>query len=283
MDGTGLEYLGIVGAEEHRLAFSSERQSAERIRSVFVAISRARLDHARHATRPCRYAYSSHAYADAMATRWAQASDKNGVLELLAASAAAEGVRLSQRSMDATWDAALCAEPRVRFVVAIAEDRLVVGLMSLQRLFSTYGGAPSVEIQDVYVRPSMRRRGFARELLAFADDYARSIGACTCQLSVRDDNSVAMRAYRASGFTEIPYRVFSKSVVLAVERPLGGASSIESHSTGPAPTTLLTDRGLERRTTRRGACLFIPLVLHVNVHELDDGSRATPRAAPLWD
>mgnify|MGYP001255157464 CR=1 FL=1 len=65
--------------------------------------------------------------------------------------------------------------------------------------FSTFLGRPGLYIEDLYVRPSVRRRGVGRRLLARLAALARERGCGRMEWSVLTWNEPAIRFYRSIG------------------------------------------------------------------------------------
>lgn len=80
------------------------------------------------------------------------------------------------------------------------EDEIVVGNLTLIP-FSTRGRRYYL-IANVATHPGYRRRGIARKLTLTALDYARTHGATSAWLHVRDDNPIAIALYETLGFQE---------------------------------------------------------------------------------
>lgn len=57
-----------------------------------------------------------------------------------------------------------------------------------------------LEIEEICVDESQRRKGIASELLAFSKDYARERGFRRIELNMWEFNADALRFYEASGF-----------------------------------------------------------------------------------
>lgn len=80
------------------------------------------------------------------------------------------------------------------------EDQMVIGNLTLIP-FSTKGRKYYL-IANVATHPGYRRRGIARNLTLTALDYARTHGATSAWLHVRDDNPIAIKLYETLGFEE---------------------------------------------------------------------------------
>ncbi|MEM9352028.1 MAG: GNAT family N-acetyltransferase [Planctomycetota bacterium] len=78
-----------------------------------------------------------------------------------------------------------------------------VGLANCFWGYSTFRGAPLVNIHDLAVTAGSRGKGVGRALLSHVADYARGEGCCGVTLEVRRDNTRAMGLYRSLGFRGI--------------------------------------------------------------------------------
>lgn len=63
-----------------------------------------------------------------------------------------------------------------------------------------------IHINNLAVRPGLRRRGFARMLLARVLDDAATLGAPNATLEVRRSNEAARRLYEQAGFRLVAVR-----------------------------------------------------------------------------
>ena len=88
--------------------------------------------------------------------------------------------------------------------LAFAGDE-AVGLINCFEGFSTFAAQPLLNVHDIAVLPTHRRRGIARALLAAAEDAARRQGCCKLTLEVLSSNHAAMAAYVQQGFA--PYEL----------------------------------------------------------------------------
>ena len=71
----------------------------------------------------------------------------------------------------------------------------IVGMFGLERLDPT-----SAELRRMYVDPAARRRGVARQMLAFAEDFARRERCAVMLLSTSELQSAAISLYRNTGY-----------------------------------------------------------------------------------
>jgi ribosomal protein S18 acetylase RimI-like enzyme len=81
-------------------------------------------------------------------------------------------------------------------------DANPLGVAVCFRTYSTFRGAPLINVHDLCVSPAARDRGVGRALLRAIEDYAVSAGCSKLTLEVRLDNSRARHLYRSVGFRE---------------------------------------------------------------------------------
>jgi len=84
---------------------------------------------------------------------------------------------------------------RELFLVGVAGDRIAATVMA------GYEGHRGW-INYLAVDPDRRRQGFARALMAAAEERLRALGCAKINLQIRQDNSEAISFYRRIGFAE---------------------------------------------------------------------------------
>ena len=100
---------------------------------------------------------------------------------------------------EADIHAALFAERPAAETVIGRLDGETVGFALFFSNFSTFLGRPGIYLEDLYVRPAFRGRGFGRRLLAHLARLARRRGGGRVEWSVLDWNAPAIAAYRRAG------------------------------------------------------------------------------------
>jgi len=86
-------------------------------------------------------------------------------------------------------------------VIFIAhEGSAAIGFTQLYPLFSSLTLARTFVLYDLFVAPSARRSGAARQLLRAAADYGRAVGAGALELSTAIDNEAAQHLYESEGW-----------------------------------------------------------------------------------
>lgn len=96
---------------------------------------------------------------------------------------------------------ALAARPFIFSVLAF-DDATPVGLVNAIEGFSTFACRPLVNVHDVVVAPSHRRRGIAARMFEQVEALARERGACKLTLEVLQGNTPARNVYQRLGFTD---------------------------------------------------------------------------------
>jgi ribosomal protein S18 acetylase RimI-like enzyme len=100
------------------------------------------------------------------------------------------------------------AQPAGQFSVAVyflawtdsASGRKAVGFMHLIPSTNTLAMRPIWFLEDLYVDPSVRRKGIATSFLRYAEEFARSTGAERLTLATAHDNLAAQGLYRKLGY-----------------------------------------------------------------------------------
>lgn len=72
--------------------------------------------------------------------------------------------------------------------------------------FSTFAARALLNVHDLAVLPAHRGRGVARQLLAAAEEKARTSGCCKLTLEVQENNHRARRLYARAGFAQHLYQ-----------------------------------------------------------------------------
>jgi ribosomal-protein-alanine N-acetyltransferase len=131
---------------------------------------------------------------------------------------------IERRSFATPW-----TEENFRHEIAenpVAVNRVLRADGVLVGYASAYVVAGELQINDVAVAPSARRRGYGGRLLDDLVAIAASRGATVASLEVRPSNAAARALYAGRGFIEVGrrpgYYPESGEDALVMERPLGG-------------------------------------------------------------
>jgi ribosomal protein S18 acetylase RimI-like enzyme len=75
------------------------------------------------------------------------------------------------------------------------------GLLICLEGFSTFACKPLLNIHDLVIAPSHRRKGLAKLLLRKAEEIALSLDCCKLTLEVLEGNHAAQSVYKSFGFS----------------------------------------------------------------------------------
>ena len=96
-------------------------------------------------------------------------------------------------------------EPPVRVEVVVAREvGRTVGFALFFHNFSTFLGQPGLYLEDLFVRPAWRRKGYGRALLVHLARLAQARGCGRFEWSVLDWNEPAIRFYESLGASVLP-------------------------------------------------------------------------------
>ncbi len=143
--------------------------------------------------------------------RPAQPEDSAAILALIRRLAAFEGATDGIALTEQVIRRDAFGEQR-RFEVLLAERRGVVcGVVVLLTSYSSWHGAPTLVIHDLYVDADARGGGTGRALLIAAAQLALRRGCCRVDVNVVACNDAARRFYEGLGFAPLrdwlPYRL----------------------------------------------------------------------------
>ena len=134
-----------------------------------------------------------------LSIRIATSSDREALVELLAAQFRGHGIKLASGSLERAVEGMLVEASRGRILAADVGGRLA-GVAVLSFIWALEHGGQSAWLDELYVIPQMRRRGIGRALLRQAIDEAVRQGCAALDLEVERSQRKAERLYRSEGF-----------------------------------------------------------------------------------
>lgn len=138
---------------------------------------------------------------DGLALRHAVRHDAAQVLEFVRALAVYEKLEHEvSASVEDIENSLFGARAYAEVVIAEHAGR-AVGFVLYFPNYSTFLGKPGIHIEDLFVLPEMRGRGFGRTLLAYIAHLAEQRGWGRVEWSVLDWNQPAINFYRSIGAT----------------------------------------------------------------------------------
>ena len=87
-------------------------------------------------------------------------------------------------------------------VLLLKYGNKIVGTATCFKNYSTFKAAPFINVHDLIISQSYRRKGLARKLLSGIINMAKEANCCKVNLEVRSDNEAAMALYQSIGFGE---------------------------------------------------------------------------------
>ena len=103
----------------------------------------------------------------------------------------------------------LFGNPRFAEVVLALEGGAAAGFALFFHNYSTFLGRPGIYLEDLFVKPQMRGRGYGKALLAHLAKLARERGCGRLEWAVLDWNAPAIDFYKSLGATMLDdWRIF---------------------------------------------------------------------------
>lgn len=130
------------------------------------------------------------------------------VLQMMAVFYASPAVATngSAEIFEADIDTCLSDSPYLEGYVFAGGDALL-GYGMIAKSFSTEYGCPCIWIEDIYLKPEHRGKGYGSRFFAFLEEkYPGHL----FRLEVEEDNLPALHTYRKNGFTAMPYTEMKK-------------------------------------------------------------------------
>lgn len=135
-----------------------------------------------------------------MAVRQAVEADLDAIIALVHALAEYErepdAVRLERERLRAHL---FGPRPFAEVLMAATESGETAGFALFFHNYSTWEGRPGIWLEDLFVQPALRGRGYGRELLAAIARIAVARGCARFEWSVLDWNEPSIGFYRALG------------------------------------------------------------------------------------
>ena len=133
------------------------------------------------------------------AIRPATAADVPIILELIRALATYERAPNDVTATEDGLSKVLFGEKPAAEVLLAFEDETAVGFAVFFHNFSTWLGRPGLYLEDLFVRPEDRGKGYGRALLIHLAKIARDRGCGRMEWAVLDWNDAAIQFYRKLG------------------------------------------------------------------------------------
>jgi GNAT superfamily N-acetyltransferase len=131
--------------------------------------------------------------------RSARVEDVPTILELISDLATYERAPTEVRATEERLVDVLFGEKPAAEVLLAFENQTPIGFAVFFHNFSTWLGQPGLYLEDLFVKPEARGKGFGRALLVDLAKIARDRGCGRMEWAVLDWNEPAIKFYRSLG------------------------------------------------------------------------------------
>lgn len=124
----------------------------------------------------------------------------------------AEGVKKDSERVRQGISTALNDDSIALYWVLEKKSIGVIGSVSMVKEWSDWNSGYYWWIQNMYLLPEFRGKGFMERLIQKLKDAARNEGALELRLYVHKNNAQAISAYQKVGFFDADYRIMTMSL-----------------------------------------------------------------------
>lgn len=124
----------------------------------------------------------------------------------------AEGVKKDSERVRQGISTALNDDSIALYWVLAKKSIGVIGSVSIVKEWSDWNSGYYWWIQNMYLLPEFRGKGFMERLIQELKDAARNEGALELRLYVHKNNAQAISAYQKVGFFDADYRIMTMSL-----------------------------------------------------------------------
>jgi len=149
-----------------------------------------------------------------MDIRLATPADRDAAVALLVAQMREHDIPTPAARIAAAFDYLVADAARGAILLAW-EDRRAIGVAGLSYIFPLELGERTAWLEELYVEPSFRQRGFGTALLKAALDRAEADGAVAVDLEIISGHERVERLYARFGFQRLPRAHWTRSVLNA--------------------------------------------------------------------
>jgi GNAT superfamily N-acetyltransferase len=166
-------------------------------------------------------------HSSAFSIRPATEDDVPTVLQFIRELAEYEKLSHEVTATEEQLRAELFGEARRAEILLPCANGIVVGFALFFHNFSTFLGKPGLYVEDLFIRPAFRGKGYARALMIQLARIARERGCGRFEWAVLDWNEPATEFYRSLGASSMSewtiQRVTGSELEALADRPLFGA------------------------------------------------------------
>lgn len=129
----------------------------------------------------------------------ARPSDRDAILQLLAAQLAEHDIPLASSSLSNAVDG-FFAEPRRGRILVARNDQIVIGVAVLSYTWTLERGGQTCWLDELYVQPQWRTHGLGTALVRKAIEITTKDGCIAMELEVESSHERAANLYKREGF-----------------------------------------------------------------------------------
>lgn len=100
--------------------------------------------------------------------------------------------------------------PDLITLMMFEEDGKPVGFANLMTIFSVWSHGKALILDDLYLRPEKRGKGYGKQALAFVEEFAKRAGCKRLQFQSEITNPDAMEFYMAIGYKPTDMKFYVK-------------------------------------------------------------------------
>lgn len=91
-------------------------------------------------------------------------------------------------------------------ILVCENEGTIIGKMDVMQ--KKRAGREFLYLERVYIHPDFRRRGIAKQFLAYAEEECKKRGLGFVELAVREENVPARKLYEGTGFKELGKKIY---------------------------------------------------------------------------
>lgn len=108
-----------------------------------------------------------------------------------------------------TFSRALESEELITLLI-FEEDGKPVGFANLMTIFSIWAHGKAIILDDLYIVPEARKKGYGKQALQYIEEYAKENGCKRLQFQSEITNPDAMKFYTAIGYMPSDMKFYVK-------------------------------------------------------------------------
>lgn len=108
-----------------------------------------------------------------------------------------------------TFTEALASDDLIKLMI-FEEDGVAVGFANLMTIYSVWAHGKALILDDLYLRPNVRGKGYGKQALEYIERFAAERGYKRLQFQSETTNPNAMEFYVSQGYTPADMKFYVK-------------------------------------------------------------------------